>query len=62
MLVRLEGNGVGLDVYNVRGGDNLIDDIGGFDRDYKKQKLNTQSGALVYFYNTGNNQYIGVPI
>lgn len=62
ILVRLSGDNVSPDTYNVRGGDNLMDDIGGFDRDYLKQKLHTQSGAIVYFYNTGNNQYIGVPI
>lgn len=39
-----------------------MDDIGGFDRDYQKQKVHIYSGALVYFYNTGNNQYIGIPI
>jgi hypothetical protein len=39
-----------------------MDDIGGFDRNYLKQKIHIYSGALVYFYNTGNNQYIGIPI
>ena len=62
ILVRLSGDNVSPNTYNVRGGDNLMDDIGGFDRDYLKQKLHTQSGAIVYFYNTGNDQYIGVPI
>jgi hypothetical protein len=62
ILVRLKGNGATPDTYNVRGGDNLMDDIGGFDRDYQKQKLHTNNGSLVYFYNTGNNQYIGIPI
>ena len=32
------------------------------DRDYEKKKVKTQSGALVYFYSTGNDQYIGIPI
>lgn len=62
ILVRLEGDGVAPDTYIVRGGDNLMDDIGGFDRDYQKQKIHIQNGALVYFYNTGNDQYIGIPI
>jgi hypothetical protein len=39
-----------------------MDDIGGFDRDYQKQKVHIYSGALVYFYDTGNGQYIGIPI
>ena len=62
VLVRLSGDNVAPDTYNVRGGDNLMDDIGGFDRDYQKQKVHIYSGALVYFYNTGNDQYIGIPI
>ena len=62
VLVRLSGDNVGPDTYNVRGGNNLMDDIGGFDRDYQKQKVHIYSGALVYFYDTGNGQYIGIPI
>jgi hypothetical protein len=62
VLVTLQGDDVGPNIYSVKGGDNLTDDIGGFDREYEKQVLNTQSGAIVYFYNTGNNQYIGTPI
>jgi hypothetical protein len=62
ILVRLSGDNVAPDTYNVRGGDNLMDDIGGFDRDYLKQKIHVQSGALVYFYNTGSGQHIGIPI
>lgn len=62
VLVTLKGGELGPDVYSVKGGDNLIDDIGGFDRDYTKQILNTESGAIVYFYDTGNGQYIGTPI
>ena len=62
MLVIIKNNETGLKTYGVRGGDNMLDDIWGFDRDFEKQKLHTQSGAIVYFYNTGNDQYIGVPI
>lgn len=62
VFVRISGDNIGPDVYNIKGGDNLLDDIGGFDRDYQKQKVHIYNGALVYFYNTGNNQYIGIPI
>lgn len=36
--------------------------IGQFDQTYLKQQLNTNSGSIVYFYNTGNNDTIGIPI
>ena len=62
MLVRIDNKETGEKTYNVRGGDNMLDDIGGFDRDFLKQKLHIQSGAIVYFYETSNGQYIGVPI
>lgn len=62
ILVVLNNKEAGKKIYNVKSGDYLLDDIGGFDRDYQKQQLHTQSGALVYFYDTGNGQYIGTPI
>jgi hypothetical protein len=62
MLVTLKGDGVGPDTYSVRGGSSLTEDVGGFDRDYVKQQVHTQSGAVVFFYDTGNGQYIGSPI
>jgi hypothetical protein len=62
MLVTLKGDQSSPDIYSVKGGSNLTEDIGGFDRDYTKQTLHTQSGAIVYFYDTGNGQYIGTPI
>ena len=62
VLVRLSGDNIGPDTFSVKGGNNLTDDIGGFDRDYQKQKIHIYSGALVYFYDTGNGQYIGIPI
>jgi hypothetical protein len=54
IMVRLDNNETGMHTYNVRGGDNMLDDIGGFDRDFQKQKVHTQSGAIVYYYDTGN--------
>lgn len=62
ILVRIKSNETGVETYNVKGGDNMLDDIGGFDRDFLKQKLHIQSGSLVYYYDTGNGQYIGIPI
>lgn len=62
IMVRINNNETGIHTYNVKGGDNMLDDIGGFDREFQKQKVHTQSGAIVYYYDTGNGQYIGTPI
>jgi hypothetical protein len=48
--------------YDVRAGENLRTRIGGFDDTYSKQHLNTQNGAIVYFYDNGDGNYIGVPL
>jgi len=48
--------------YDVRSGNDLRDRIGGFDDTFHKQHLNTQSGSIVYFYDNGDGDYIGVPI
>lgn len=56
----------GTQLYGVFGGPGLKTKIGNFDDVYKKQKLNTASGQLVFFYNTGRveseNRYIGVTL
>lgn len=48
--------------YDVYAGSDLRTRIGGFDDTYQKQHLAINNGAIIYFYATGNNQYIGVPI
>lgn len=48
--------------YDVYAGHDLRTRIGGFDDTYQKQHLAINNGAIIYFYATGNNQYIGVPI
>lgn len=48
--------------YDVYGGDNLSQRIGGFDDEFDKNNLRTNSGLLIYFYYAGNNKFIGVPI
>lgn len=56
----------GTQLYGVFGGPGLKTKIGNFDDVYKKQKLNTASGQLVFFYDTGRvedeNRYIGVTL
>lgn len=52
----------GTKFYDVRAGKNLNTRIGGFDENFSKQHLNTQSGAIVYFYDSGDGNTIGVPI
>lgn len=52
----------GAKFYDVRAGKNLTTRIGGFDENFSKQHLNTQNGAIVYFYDTGDGNTIGVPI
>lgn len=48
--------------YDVYAGSDLRTRIGGFDDTFQKQHLAINNGAVIYFYSTGNNQYIGVPI
>lgn len=48
--------------YDVFGGDNLSQRIGGFDDEFDKNNLRTNSGLLIYFYYAGNNKFIGAPI
>ena len=48
--------------YDVYAGSDLRTRIGGFDDTFQKQHLAINNGAIIYFYHTGNNQYIGVPI
>lgn len=48
--------------YNVYGGSDLKTRIGGFDEVYKKQRLKINNGAIVYFYNNGDGDRIGIPI
>lgn len=52
----------GTKFYDVRAGRNLSTRIGGFDENFSKQHLNTQSGAIIYFYDAGDGNTIGVPI
>lgn len=48
--------------YDVYAGSDLRTRIGYFDDTFQKQHLAINNGAVIYFYFTGNNQYIGVPI
>lgn len=48
--------------YDVFGGDGLQQRIGGFDDEFDKNNLRTNSGLLIYFYYAGNNKFIGAPI
>ncbi len=48
--------------YGVYAGPQLKTRIGGFDDLYKKQKLKINNGALIYFYETGDGDRIGIPI
>lgn len=48
--------------YDVYAGDNLSQRIGGFDEEFDKKQLRINSGQIIYFYYTGNNKYIGIPI
>lgn len=48
--------------YDVFGGDNLSQRIRGFDDEFDKNNLRTNSGLLIYFYYAGNNKFIGAPI
>ena len=48
--------------YDVFGGDGLSQRIGGFDDEFDKNNLRTNSGLLIYFYYAGNNKFIGAPI
>ena len=48
--------------YDVYGGNGLQQRIGGFDDEFDKNNLRTNSGLLIYFYYAGNNKFIGAPI
>lgn len=48
--------------YDVFGGNGLQQRIGGFDDEFDKNNLRTNSGLLIYFYYAGNNKFIGAPI
>lgn len=48
-------------LYYVYGGDQLRETVGQFDDEFRKQKINTNSGALVYFKGTKGRE-IGVTI
>ena len=48
--------------YDIYAGDNLSQRIGGFDEEFDKKQLRINSGQIIYFYYTGNNKYIGIPI
>lgn len=48
--------------YDVYAGSDLKTRIGGFDDTFQKQNNNINNGSIIYFYSTGDNQYIGVPI
>lgn len=48
-------------IYFVYGGDDLRQIVGQFDDKFRKQKLNTNSGSIVYFRGSGNDR-IGVAI
>lgn len=48
-------------LYQVYGGDELRETVGQFDDEFRKQKINTNSGAVVYFRGSENNK-IGVTI
>lgn len=55
-------NNNGKFTYDVYGGDNMHQRIGGFDDEFDKNNLRINSGLLIYFYYAGNNKFIGVPI
>lgn len=48
--------------YYVFGGDQLKEPVGSFDDEFRKQNITTNTGALIYFKDTGSGQKIGVPI
>lgn len=48
--------------YDVRGGSGLKTHIGNFNDVYQKNDLQIQPGLLIYFYDTGNGQKIGIPL
>lgn len=48
-------------IYYVYGGDQLRETVGQFDDEFRKQKINTNSGAIVYFRGSEGNK-IGVTI
>lgn len=47
--------------YFIQSGDNLNTQIGKFDDQYDKQKLDTTNGTIVYMYDYGDGYKIGVP-
>lgn len=48
--------------YDIRAGKDLNTRIGSFDENYSKQHLNTQNGAIIYLYDFGDGNTIGVPL
>lgn len=59
ILHKIINKRTGKQIYDVKTADNKTR-IGGFDDEYKKQHLNANSGAVVYFYKNGDGTNIGV--
>jgi hypothetical protein len=62
MLVTIENEQAGTRFYDIRTGANLKRHLANYNDVYQKGDMSVASGMLIYMYDTGDGQRIGVPM